>query len=271
VARVIAETGLLFVQIGFPYWRPWVELLTPPLNIRTTAKTFFYHGLFSMVIGHDVRETLSVFSTHAIRVADETVTSEESAPRRRFMFSPGFRFMLSLGFALALAYVVSGAAMLYVEYNHAVSLDQTHIYPINIWAVDAGVKSYAFYPTNNYLPPNHGQPEVHSRSGHFAFGFGVVTLLSILRFRFAWWPLHPVGLLTAYGWPMKCIWFSIFVGWLLKVIIVRFGGMDLFRAARNFFIGLIIGEAGAAGFWLIVTLVLNAKGVSYKPIRLFPN
>ena len=224
-----------------------------------------------MVIGHDVRETLSVFSTHAIRVADETVVGERSDEATERRSDGGFGFLISLACALAIAYVVSGAAMLYVEYNHAVSMDQTHIYPVNQWAVEGGVRSYEFYPTNNYLPPNHGQPEVHSRSAHFAFGFGVVTVLSFLRFRFAWWPLHPVGLLTAYGWPMKCIWFSIFIGWMLKVIIVRFGGMDLFRAARNFFIGLIIGEAGAAGFWLIVTLVLNAKGVSYKPIRLFPN
>jgi hypothetical protein len=61
VARVVAETGLLFVQLGFPYWRPWIEMIKSPLAIRTTGRSFFYHGLFSMVIGHDVREHVSVF------------------------------------------------------------------------------------------------------------------------------------------------------------------------------------------------------------------
>jgi hypothetical protein len=83
--------------------------------------------------------------------------------------------------------------------------------------------------------------------------------------------LHPVGLLIAYGWPIKNIWFSLFVGWLVKAVIVRLGGADLFRSARNFFIGLIIGEAGAAAFWLVVCLVLNANGLAYKAIRLLPN
>jgi hypothetical protein len=264
-ARVIAETGLLFVQVGFPYWRPWVELMTPPIGIRTTPRSFFYHGWFSIILGHDVRETLSVFSTHALRVADDTAYPGVSNWRK------GAPFIGALALSLFVAYFVSGASMLYVEYNHGVTLDAMQTAPLNPWATEAGIKSYTLNPTQTYLPPNTGPNEVHSRAAHFGFGFGLVSILSILRLRFAWWPLHPVGFLIAYGWPIKNIWFSLFVGWLIKVLIVRLGGTDLFRGARNFFIGLIIGEAGAAAFWLVVSLMLHINGMEYKRIMLLPN
>jgi hypothetical protein len=120
-----------------------------------------------------------------------------------------------------------------------------------------------------YLPPNNGPLETHSRWGHFFGAFGLVTVLSILRLTFSWWPLHPVGFLIAYGYPIKNIWFSIFLGWLAKLIVVRFGGTRFFRASRSVFIGLIIGEASAAGLWLIVSLVMASLGLDYKAIRVF--
>jgi len=70
--------------------------------------------------------------------------------------------------------------------------------------------------------------------------------------------------------PLRSIWFSIFLGWLAKVVIVRFGGAGLYRAARNVFIGLILGEAAAAALWLCVSLVRLAMGLNYQAVRLLP-
>ena len=41
---------------------------------------------------------------------------------------------------------------------------------------------------------------------------------------------------------------SIFIGWLLKILILRYGGARLFRQVTPFFLGLIVGdvEEGAA-------------------------
>jgi hypothetical protein len=52
-------------------------------------------------------------------------------------------------------------------------------------------------------------------------------------------------------------------------VVVRFGGTRFFRAARSIFIGLIIGEATAAGFWLVVSLVMASLGMDYKAIKVF--
>src|SRR5207244_2335498 len=96
--------------------------------------------------------------------------------------------------------------------------------------------------------------ESHNRFGHFMLGLVITAALSAARLRFAWWPLHPVGFLMVSSYVMQQIWVSVLLGWLIKVLVVRFGGMQLFRAARPLFIGLVIGEAGAAGFWLVVSL-----------------
>ena len=51
---------------------------------------------------------------------------------------------------------------------------------------------------------------------------------------------------------MNPLWFSIFVGWLLKWIILRYGGLRAHRKAIPFFIGLVLGEFAAGTFWSVV-------------------
>ena len=41
---------------------------------------------------------------------------------------------------------------------------------------------------------------------------------------------------------MQTYWFSIFLGWLFKSLITKYGNKDTYAAARCTFIGLIVGE-----------------------------
>ena len=67
-------------------------------------------------------------------------------------------------------------------------------------------------------------------------GAMITFLLSALRVRFLWWPLHPLGyaltgtLQTGYANKML---FSIFLGWLLKSLTLRLGGASGYRYLRN--------------------------------------
>ena len=72
--------------------------------------------------------------------------------------------------------------------------------------------------------------------------------------RFYWWPIHPIGYLTAYSSAMWYLWFSFFVGWACNALCMRYGGVVLFKKMRNFFIGLIIGDFFMAGSWAIYGL-----------------
>ncbi len=73
-----------------------------------------------------------------------------------------------------------------------------------------------------------------------------------------------MGFLLVYTWGIQNIWFSVLLGWLAKTILIRLGGSDLFTKAKPAFLGLIVGEASAAAFWLIVTLFRLAMG---EPVR----
>lgn len=79
------------------------------------------------------------------------------------------------------------------------------------------------------------------RLGCFGVGALAMTVLTFLKYRFAWWPLHPVGLAVASVWTIRRSAFSIFVAWAAKTVLLRVGGVRLYRRAAPFFLGLIIG------------------------------
>jgi hypothetical protein len=79
-------------------------------------------------------------------------------------------------------------------------------------------------------------------------------------------PFHPLGfiLATAYG-DSSSFFFPTFMAWLLKSLILRAGGLRLYRAAIPFFIGLIIGRFSIGGiFWpLLSTLISPEASAGY--------
>jgi hypothetical protein len=82
----------------------------------------------------------------------------------------------------------------------------------------------------------------------------VMLVLVVCYHRFHWWPIHPIGYLTAYSSAMRILWFSFFVGWACNALCMRYGGVGLFKKLRYFFIGLIIGDFFMAGTWAIIGL-----------------
>ncbi len=90
----------------------------------------------------------------------------------------------------------------------------------------------------------------------FSFGTLLVIVLSIVRMRFIWFPLHPVGLVVSSSWAMNPFWFSIFLSWAVKFTILRYGGLRLYRKSIPLFLGFILGEFVAdSGICIIGTLL----------------
>ncbi len=90
----------------------------------------------------------------------------------------------------------------------------------------------------------------------FSFGAILVVILSIVRMRFIWFPLHPVGLIVSSSWGMNPFWFSIFLSWAVKFFLLRYGGLRLYRKGIPLFLGFILGEFIAdSGVCIIGTLL----------------
>lgn len=66
-------------------------------------------------------------------------------------------------------------------------------------------------------------------------------LLTLLRNRVPWWPLHPMGLAFQISLGSRTYAFSMFLTWSAKHMILRFGGIPLYNRVRPFFFGLVVG------------------------------
>jgi hypothetical protein len=85
-----------------------------------------------------------------------------------------------------------------------------------------------------------------------AVGAVLVLLMMTARSRFLWFPFHPLGYLVAPAFPVTQLWFSFFLGWSIKSLIMKYGGNDTYLKVRPFMIGLILGNAVAMMFWMAV-------------------
>ncbi|NOZ64512.1 MAG: hypothetical protein GXO71_06240 [Caldiserica bacterium] len=96
----------------------------------------------------------------------------------------------------------------------------------------------------------------------FFEGVGAALMLALiwLRNNFLWWPIHPLGLAIGSTSPSQWVWFSIFLGWLLKVIILRYGGVKIYKQLLPLFYGFILGGFVAAGVWLGIDALTGMTG-----------
>jgi uncharacterized protein DUF6785/uncharacterized protein DUF6784 len=95
---------------------------------------------------------------------------------------------------------------------------------------------------------------------------GVTGLLMALRTQFIWWPLHPIGYAIAGTFTMDWLWFPTLLGWLIKALTIRYGGMKLYRTLIPFFIGLILGDYVIGGLWSLVGLAFDIRVYRCFPI-----
>ena len=93
-----------------------------------------------------------------------------------------------------------------------------------------------------------------SLTNWFWLSFGAFATLGmmLMRARYMWFPLHPLGYLLSLSYPLNKLWFSIFLGWLFKVLVSRFGGSDTYRKTTPLFLGLALGDVAAMLFWLLI-------------------
>lgn len=238
---VLVVTTRVICQGGIAYF----TLTAAPLD---SLIVFFGPRLFSTVgillagvvqklLFVDLRESLMPSLLHASKI-----THRE-----------GNRQMLLLGIALTVivGVCVSFVAMLMLCYKFGI-----RELPLD-WATRTTV---AVYDNIYTLVETPVQPDNWVILFSIA-GAVVMLLLVICYHRAYWWPIHPIGYLTAYSSAMRILWFSFFVGWLFNSLCMRYGGIVLFKKLRLFFIGLIIGDFLMGGAWAFVGFFTD---VSYQ-------
>ena len=234
LARFVAEGGLLFIQAPF---RP-TDLMASAVGIGAVGPANLTALAFvERIFIFDLRGFLMPSLMDGFRLSDA------ARIKRRVL-------TLTMAFSIVLATVISCATVIWIAYRRG-----------------GGVNLLGWFLTGspftqfNVLAQQIASPGPRDWSGAAFTSVGaLVTLfISYMRVRFTWWPFHPIGYAMGPSWPMIQLWFSIMVGWLMKTLILRYGGMRGFARARPFFLGLVLGEFTVAGLWLVIDAFTGIK------------
>jgi hypothetical protein len=227
LTRVVVEGGLLFVQQGWTALGTFAQLagtgswLAPSVLV---PGAFLQHAIM-----HDFRGFLLPSYVQGFKLAHD----QKLAARP---------LLLLLG-AIILITLPMGVLMR-VKLGYDAGALSFHS-----WFAKGGAQQPAF--TSNALL--NGAKDV-SWMNWFWMGSGMALtwILMAARSRFMWFPLHPLGFLVNLGYAMNTLWFSVFVGWLIKVLITRYGGADSYRKITPMFLGLALGDVAMMIFWLLI-------------------
>lgn len=88
------------------------------------------------------------------------------------------------------------------------------------------------------------------------FGGGLTVLLAKLRGMGLGF-LHPVGYVLSNTLTMSAFVVPFFIAWLIKTLVLRFGGNGVYRRSVPFFVGIILGDIVTQATWSFVGWVFN--------------
>lgn len=77
--------------------------------------------------------------------------------------------------------------------------------------------------------------------------------LHAMRTRFVGFPFHPLGYCIGPG--LVWLWLPFFIAWLIKLLVLRYGGLRMYRRTLPFFLGLVLGDYTMGALWSLIGVV----------------
>jgi hypothetical protein len=226
-AKVVATTGLVFVEspglgIRISDYLP-SKLLTPAtMAVRRLVGTTYQNGKCFAASN----------AVHAARLAHP--------------LGEGARTVgTATSISLVLALIVASCSVVYLGHLYGASNFNSNMFNIAPSYLNLIVRDVR----NIGHDTNYGLKMTYVFAGAL-----VMTALTICRYRIAWWPLDPIGFTLVTLNSVQRAILSVFIAWVLKTVILRVGGITLFRRWQPFFIGLIVGNA----FGLAIAIIVDA-------------
>ncbi len=77
-----------------------------------------------------------------------------------------------------------------------------------------------------------------------ALGVGllIAVILQSMRMAFPWWPFHPLGFAISGNWEINLVWMPLFIAWMVKSVVFRYGGLQGFQRLLPLCYGLMLGQ-----------------------------
>ena len=228
VTRIVIEGGLVFLR-GPLIAQPFTAYT---LGVSTMSPT----GMASLAVSYawfcDIKSFFMPAIAHAAKLSDALKL------RRRAV-------IVAVCVALVVAVLTSLGYTLGMGYSRGA-------YNYGDWIFRGGAET----PYNAMVRKMRNPFDTDWRRLFFlGAGATVMALLTFLRYRFTRWPLHPIGFPVAYTLPVRISAFSIFLAWAAKWLILRYGGIHLYRRVQPFFYGLIVGTFTGCGISFVVDMI----------------
>jgi len=253
--------GLLVVALTIGYFATWARL---------RAET----GLGFLCFPIQIQDVAQVpLGSHAFRVS-ELVT----LVTMRWAYTPGFStsFEVFTGSALESFKIADAARIRARRLTAAITAGFVLSLVVGIYIGLTGIYEYGWFGLScsrgGWLGPqsiNDGgrivsflsNPAKTDVNGVIALlsGAAAVVALGLMRLRFWWWPFHPVGYIASNTWGSHWWYLPFFIGWIGKVLVIRYGGLRLYRKSIPFAIGLIVGDLLNGGIWAAVRLTTQGR------------
>jgi hypothetical protein len=264
VSRISAETGLFFVQAG---WSAVGVLFGLMGSYALGPRSLIVAGVVSMVLCACPSMCLMPYVLHALRIGQHAGL----APRRIGWTSMGV-YALGVGIAVP--------ATLWACYNFG-SPDHFYYFhrlpTVPLRAANEAItelKHSAELEQSDQLSPAERLVNIQPRKGFVwsaASGFVLVLACSAMRLRFTWWPIHPILFLVWATWPMQLLGHSFMIGWLLKTLVVRFGGTQVYNRFKPAMFGIVAGEMLSGVIFMGVGAIYYAvRGINPPVYTVFP-
>jgi len=231
---MVANGGLLFIIYSF---LPGEFLITLFGSARVNAPSWTLVA-YERVLMFDMREILMPGVMNNFKLAEPLRLKQRP-------------FLLAMALAIVLAMGVSYYSSLDLAYTHGAVNLQHWTYMISTTVPFNRLTGILQNPTGIEV----------ERLGSFIFGGATMFGMLWMRHHYLWWKLHPIGALLITSYATYCFWGSFFIGWFLKYIVLKFGGVAQYRKLRPLVLGIILGECFIGGIWIIVGLM---TGIGYR-------
>lgn len=229
--RIICQGGLAYFTLTAA---PMDGLLAISGTKLFSGVNGLLAGMTQKVLFVDLRESLMPSLLHARRLSHGK--------------GPGLLIFSGLFFTILTSLVASILAIMTLYYRYGIRELQVE------WASRTTVTVFENIHRLVTAPVEAG-----NWITFFAIAGAIIMLILVVCYhRFYWWPIHPLGYLTAYSSAMRILWVSFFIGWACNTLCMRYGGVSLFKKVQFFFIGLIIGDFLMGGGWAIVGMFTDS-------------
>ena len=233
-AKVVADSGLIYLEPAAVAWNYSLLAVGGERSLRPL--THVANSLLSSNVNHVRGFTLPTMA-HLCRLGDFV-----SGSRRRFFWWAFAAFIVgllaSMLYTIWLAYTVGAHNF---QHKFLVFGSGQFHYGLSVDAV------------------RDPRPILAVEYWLFIAGAVVLVLMNLMRYRFSWWRLHPLGFVLSGTIWARLESGTFLVAWFIKFLLLRLGGVSFYRRSKPFVVGMLLGYILAVLAGMVVDVIWFPK------------